>query len=291
MFVFLMWACAGLDAAPPTLISPVDPPSSSIVPGEAVVTDTAVLLQFDLLPTHGAPSSHRVFPDGRYEERTPLKLTLGADGRVVEQGQPAVWRPVTTLSAEAIVALRAAIDRAANSTPNPRYSVEGVRDGTTIVWTLQGSAGRREVVVEGYPTNTVPGLEELYRTFNQLRTPPKSSSIWRVELGSAVERTVGCDISSVPAFRPVIQAMFDPGALSAAPAGAVVPSGGALVDVRYLSAGVESARLRVYSSGLVTRTRDGAEVAHQQLSSAGLTRLQSALAALDLASLKEPICG
>ena len=174
-------------------------------------TADTVILEFDVIPLRDPPSYHRLFADGRVEERSTVGVALGNDGRVKQIPREDVWRPVYTLGIAEVEQLRGAfrdlqVSTLADSYPAP----EAIKDGSRMEWTLWDDGAVKHIVVDGYPANHVEALDQVLTTFNGLRKPAPPSSIWRVDLGTPVERLVGCDVSSLPAFRPVIQALFDP---------------------------------------------------------------------------------
>lgn len=254
------------------------------------VDSAEIILQFDLVPVRDPPNSHRVHADGRYEERSRVALQLGPDGRVQSVAQPEQWRLVTTFTPAQVERLREAIRTAVAGGLKDRYGRgAAVSDGATVTWTLRVDGRQVESVVEGYPGNRVQALDHLYAAFVELREPPPSSSVWRVDMGEAVERTVACDANAVAALRPVLQALYDPNALSPAPASLPLDSS-PLLDIRYLTAGVESTRCRLYPEGVYSCTVDGTEQVERGLTSDGLERVRAALIALDLGSKSGSIC-
>ncbi|MCB9797169.1 MAG: hypothetical protein H6741_31160 [Alphaproteobacteria bacterium] len=262
--LLLLLACGAAAPSPP--LSP---------PPEDVVSE-AVLVQLDIQPSHSTAQSLRVLPDGRMQARSAVAYSLGEDHRVKATEQTPEWRPVKALSEGELERLRAAVIALDPASLQDRYTpATPVEDGTTLTWTFGDAGPARQVVIEGYPSNRVAPLEELYRLLNALQAPPQPSSVWNVD---GVAHLVPCDANALPPLRPVLRALFNPGHVVASPqAGDAVQ----VLELTYLTEGRETARVRLQEDGTLSKLMDGQESVDRVLSADGVAEVKAALDAVD----------
>lgn len=255
------------------------------------MSDEIVLIEWRIHPQRGASSGTRVLADGQCQHWSATALGVDSSLRANVASQEPAWRTAYRYTAEEMVEVRSAIARAAAAGLHARYPASRrVHDAGTLVVRLGDELGSREVIVEGYPANSVPELVELQRRLGEIHRWPKETSHWRVRRATGtVERSMSCSVIQSERLQAVTRALYDDRVLSAPDDGAVSTSASApLLEIEWFEDGRAAGRTRFYGDGNLTEIEDSTELLRRRLTQEGVRGVEQALAELDLASLPDP---
>lgn len=250
-----------------------------------------VLIEWRIHPQRGAGSGTRVLADGQCQHWSATALGVDSSLRASATSQEPAWRTAYRYTAEEMAEVRSAIARAAAAGLHARYPApQRVHDAGTLVVRFGDEFGSREVIVEGYPVNSVPEIVELQRRLGEIHQWPKETSHWRVKGATGiVERSMSCSVIQSERLQAVTRALYDDHVLSAPGRGAVFTSASApLLEIEWFEDGRPAGRTRFYSDGNLTEIEDSTELLRRRLTQDGVRGVERALAELDLASLPDP---
>lgn len=262
-------------------------------PSTLTSSDSNLILEIIVQPTTGNPTGSRVFNDGRYEFLSDTEIVVGLDGKSTRNPVALEWRSVYTFTKSELLELKEAIQEADFANLQAEYAPTGQNySGSTMTWKVFIDGTVKQVIVKGYPNNTVPALETLYKRFNQIHKLPKASSIWRVlTQNGVVERTIDCDVSSVGFLRPVLQALFASDNLNSATTNSKLPAAEAvLLEIVWKENGKEVEQTKLFGDGRYMLFKNTTQTLVKTLNPAQVELVIKNLEAISWKDLPEPVC-
>lgn len=250
-----------------------------------------LLLEIILQPSTGSPTGSRVFNDGRYEFLSDSQIVVASDGSSTRKAVPLEWREEYVFTPSELIELQQAISDADLPSLNAAYPPSGQTFNTsTMTWRVLVNGQVKQIVVEGYPINKVPALENLYQRFNEIHKAPKASSVWSVWTKTGViQRTIEGDVSSFDFLRPVIQALFTPNPNSPNAGMLALEPQTIILEIAWLEEGIEIERTRLYADGRYVEVTGDSEKLVTTLSLPQLLDLLDVLETIRWDQLPEPV--
>jgi hypothetical protein len=250
-----------------------------------------LLLEIILQPSTGNPTGSRVFTDGRYEFLSDSQIVVASDGSSTRKALPLEWREEYTFTPSELIELQEAISDADLPSLEAVYPATGQTFNTsTMTWRVLLDGQVKQIMVEGYPINKVPALENLYLRFNQIHKAPKASSVWNVWTKTGVvERTIEGDVSSFEFLRPVMQALFTPNPDSPNTGMMALEPQTIILEIAWLEEGQEIERTRLYADGRYVEVLADSEKLVTTLSLPQLLDLLDILEIIRWDQLPEPV--
>ena len=262
-------------------------------PSTLTSSESNLILEIIVQPPTGNPTGSRVFNDGRYEFLSDTEIVVGLDGKSTRNPVALEWRSVYTFTKSEILELKEAIKEADFPKLQAVYQPSNQNaSGSTMTWRVLIDGKVKQVIVKGYPNNTVPALETLYKRFNQIHKLPKASSIWHVLTSSGVvTRTIDCDVSSVGFLRPVLQALFASDNLNSATTSAKLPAADAvLLEIVWQENGKEIEQTKLFGDGRYVLFKNKTQTLVKTLNPAQVELVIKSLEAISWKDLPEPVC-
>ncbi len=250
-----------------------------------------LLLEIILQPSTGNPTGSRVFSDGRYEFLSDSQIMVASDGSSTRKAVPLKWREEYVFTASELTELKKAIGDANLPSLEAVYPATGqTSNASTMTWRFLVNGQVKQIVVEGYPINKVPALENLYKRFNQIHKAPKASSVWSVwTKAGVVKRTINADVSSLDFLRPVMQALFTPNPNSPNTGMLALEPQTIILEIAWLEEGQEIERTRLYADGRYVEALGAEEKLVTTLSLPQLLDLLDVLETIGWDQLPEPV--
>ncbi len=250
-----------------------------------------LLLEVVLQPSSGNPTGSRVFSDGRYEFLSDSQIVVASDGSSTRKAVPLEWREEYVFTPSELTELKQAISDANLLDLEATYPATGKTFNTsTMTWRVLVNDQVKQIVVEGYPINKVPALENLYQRFNQIHKGPKASSVWQVWTKTGVvKRTINADVSSLDFLRPVMQALFTPNPDSNNAGMLALEPRMIILEIGWFEEGQEIERTRLYADGRYVEVTGDSEKLVTTLSLPQLLDLLDVLETIRWDQLPEPV--